>query len=97
MTALIDQLAHNNMAKIHLLSVLGVVAAAIDVTVPPSVSESVAIVPGDFVGFGFEIAFLNSYDNEFSNNLVNSVAARMGKPPVIRIGGTSGYVFTVSS
>jgi hypothetical protein len=84
------------MAKILLLATFGVVAAAIDVTVPQSVSESVAIVPGDFVGVGFEIAFLNSYDNEFSNNLVDSLASRMGKPPVIRIGGTSGYIFTVS-
>jgi hypothetical protein len=81
------------MTRILFLSALGVVAAAIDVTVPQSVPESVPIVPGDFVGFGFEIAFLNSYDNEFSNNLVNSVASRMGKPPVIRLGGTSGYIF----
>ena len=39
-----------------------------------------------------ETAFLNAYDNDFSHNLINSVADRMSSPPIIRIGGTSGYV-----
>lgn len=47
-------------------------------------------VPGDFIGFGFETAFLNDYANSFSENLVSSVADRLGEPVIIRIGGTSG-------
>ena len=48
-------------------------------------------VPADFVGFGFETAFLNDYTvGTFSENLVNSVAKRLSAPVIIRIGGTSG-------
>lgn len=37
-----------------------------------------------------DAAFLNSYDNEFSQNLLSSVADRMSAPPTFRVGGTSG-------
>lgn len=60
------------------------------VSVSPSRPTDAVVVPPDFVGFGFETGFLNSYDNEFSNNLVNSIADRMSVPPIIRVGGTSG-------
>lgn len=52
-------------------------------------------VPGDFFGFGFETAFLPHFDNDFSENMVNSIGDRMGKPLVIRIGGTSGDLVQV--
>ena len=52
--------------------------------------SSAVTVPGDFVGFGFETAFLNDYANAFSQNLVNSVAKRLGQTLKIRVGGTSG-------
>lgn len=48
------------------------------------------IAPPDFVGFGFETAFINHYANDFTQNLLGSVAKRMSAAPVIRIGGTSG-------
>lgn len=48
-------------------------------------------VPPDFPSVGFETAFLAGYNNSFSDNLVASLAARMAAPPVIRIGGTSGF------
>ena len=46
--------------------------------------------PPDFVGFEVESVFFDLFNNEFSRNMVNSLAARMSKPPVIRVGGTSG-------
>ncbi|KAL3961225.1 hypothetical protein ACCO45_002748 [Purpureocillium lilacinum] len=51
------------------------------------------VVPKNFVGFGIESAFLNNFDNDFSENLVSALAARMSAPPVMRIGGTSGDYF----
>lgn len=53
-------------------------------------------VPADFPSVGFEAAFLSGYNNEFSKNLVASLASRMAAPPVIRIGGTSGLDFLFS-
>ncbi|KAK3724818.1 hypothetical protein LTR37_000866 [Vermiconidia calcicola] len=53
-------------------------------------------VPGDFVGFGFETAFLNNYAvGTFSQNLINSVAKRLSSPVIIRIGGTSGDILLI--
>ena len=46
--------------------------------------------PPDFVGLEIESIFFDLFNNEFSQNMVNSLAARMSKPPVIRVGGTSG-------
>lgn len=43
-----------------------------------------------FVGFGFETAFINDYANNFTHNLLNSVAGKLNSVPTIRIGGTSG-------
>ncbi|KAJ5176624.1 uncharacterized protein N7482_002501 [Penicillium canariense] len=60
----------------------------LQVTIPAS-TPAVA-VPADFFGFGFESGLLPHYDNEFSNNTVNSIQSRMLKPMVIRVGGTSG-------
>lgn len=61
----------------------------------PSIAPSDApLAPGDFVGFGFETAFLPNYAvGSFSQNLVNSVAKRIPGPVTIRIGGTSGDRF----
>lgn len=56
----------------------------------PSTPPSDAITaPADFVGLGFDGAFLNSYDNQFSYNLVDSLATHMSVYPTLRIGGTS--------
>lgn len=67
-----------------------------DVTVSPAASKpnDAVLVPKDFVGFGIESAFIINFDNEFSANLVSSLAHRMDKPPVLRVGGTSGDYFT---
>jgi hypothetical protein len=62
--------------------------------VPSSQPDNALVVPQDFVGFGIEAAFLNNYANNFSEHLVSSLAARMSKPPILRIGGTSGDYFT---
>jgi len=60
------------------------------VSFPASRPTEAANVPHDFIAFGFETAFLNDYDNNFSRNLIKSVADRMSLAPIIRIGGTSG-------
>lgn len=60
-------------------------------SVPQSKPSNAVQVPGNFVGFGFETAFINDYAvGSFSENLVNSVANRLGETVIIRIGGTSG-------
>lgn len=59
-------------------------------SLPSSRPSDAIAVRADFVGFGFETAFLNDYANNFSENLVTVVADRTSLPPVIRIGGTSG-------
>ncbi|ETS78543.1 hypothetical protein PFICI_10605 [Pestalotiopsis fici W106-1] len=61
---------------------------------PATKDDDAPIVPKDFVGFGIENAFLNNYANDFSNNLIASIADRMGAPPVLRVGGTSGDKFS---
>ena len=58
--------------------------------IPSSVPSDSAKVPGDFIGFGFETAFLNNYANSFSENLVTSVQKRVGSQIIIRVGGTTG-------
>ncbi|GJN72545.1 hypothetical protein PLICBS_006618 [Purpureocillium lilacinum] len=63
------------------------------IPVPPSKPGDAVVVPKNFVGFGIESAFLNNFDNDFSENLVSALAARMSAPPVMRIGGTSGDYF----
>ena len=59
-------------------------------SLPSSQPSDAVAVRADFVGFGFETAFLNDFANNFSENLVNVVADRTSLPPIIRIGGTSG-------
>lgn len=59
------------------------------ISFPSSQPSNAATVRADFVGLGFDNAFLNDYTNDFSANLINSVAARMSVPPILRIGGTS--------
>lgn len=60
------------------------------VTLPSSAPANAPEPPADFIGFGFETAFINEYANEFSENLVNNIANRVGAPVIIRVGGTSG-------
>lgn len=80
------------------LALAGATTAACDagqpVKVPPTKPGGAAVVPKDFVGFGMESAFFNNFDNDFSENLVSSLASRMSAPPVLRVGGTSGDYFT---
>ena len=59
-----------------------------DASKPPAAIR----VPANFVGFGFETANFNNYSADFSLNLLESTAKRMSELPIIRIGGTSGYV-----
>ncbi|UNI23789.1 hypothetical protein JDV02_009587 [Purpureocillium takamizusanense] len=63
------------------------------ISIPPTKPDDAIVVPKDFVGFGIESAFLNNFANDFSENLVSALAARMSAPPVMRIGGTSGDYF----
>ncbi|RDL32419.1 uncharacterized protein BP5553_08875 [Venustampulla echinocandica] len=61
----------------------------------PTVRPSTAfIVPPDFLGVGFESAYLPAYNNDFSENLVNSLGSRIAAPSTIRIGGPSGDKLT---
>ncbi|CAG8427349.1 unnamed protein product [Penicillium salamii] len=52
-------------------------------------------VPADFFSFSWETAYLPSFDNDFSENIINSIYARMSKPIIIRVGGTSGDLIQV--
>lgn len=61
------------------------------VSLPTARPSDAFNVPADFPSVGFELAFLPGYNNNFSDNLVASLAQRMGVKPVLRIGGTSGY------
>jgi hypothetical protein len=61
-----------------------------NLSISPSAPSGAPQVPGDFIGFGFETAFINEYANDFSQNLVNSIASRVTGPLIIRVGGTSG-------
>ena len=75
-------------------SVPQIIGAVQTVSVPPSAPSEAVQVPRNFIGFGFETAFLNNYCvGEFSENVVNSVAKRLGEPLIIRVGGTSGDRF----
>ena len=72
-------------------SICSSTAPATSLSIALSAPSNAVQVPGDFVGFGFETAFLNNYAvGNFSENLVNSVAKRLCSPVIIRIGGTSG-------
>ncbi|KAJ5082640.1 hypothetical protein N7532_011683 [Penicillium argentinense] len=58
--------------------------------IQPTAPDASMEVPADFFSFGFETAFFNHFENDFSENLVHSINSRMSKPLVLRIGGTSG-------
>ena len=73
------------------------VASTRAIALPTACPSDAFNVPADFPSVGFETAFLVGYNNTFSNNLVESLASRMAAPPVIRIGGTSGFVPLPSS
>lgn len=90
------------MFSIPQLSVALVAFLVVDVAVGATVTSTQSIspptarptnafkVPPDFLGVGFESAYLPSYNNDFSENLVGSLASRIAAPPTIRVGGTSG-------
>lgn len=65
-------------------------SSSVNVSVPLEAPDSAVQASSDFVGFGFETAFINDYANNFTHNLLHSVAGRLGSVPTIRIGGTSG-------
>ena len=67
--------------------------ATSSVSIMPKAPASAFKPPADFVGFGFGQAWLPNYANSFSNNLIESVAARMNVEPIIRLGGTVGDLF----
>jgi hypothetical protein len=69
--------------------------ASYTVSIPVAVPTKAVDVPADFFSFGYETAFLPHFDNEFSENVVNSIISRMSKPLVIRIGGTGGDLVKV--
>lgn len=68
-------------------------AATQTLQIPGTKPTGAVSVPADFLGLNIESAFLNNYNNPFSNNLVSSLASRMAAPPVVRVGGTSGDEF----
>ncbi|KAJ5672139.1 hypothetical protein N7507_001266 [Penicillium longicatenatum] len=82
------------------VSLLSVQIQALDTTnhyniaVPKTTPEDAEAVPANFFGFGLESGLLSHYDNAFSENIVNAIAARMSAPLVIRVGGSSGDKIT---
>lgn len=82
------------------ISLLSVQIQALDTTnhyniaVPKTTPDDAEAVPANFFGFGLESGLLSHYDNDFSENIVNAIAARMSAPLVIRVGGSSGDKIT---
>lgn len=64
-------------------------SSAITLSVPATPSSNSFIVPGDFIGLGFDGGSINDYANQFSQNLVDNVADRIPGPIILRIGGTT--------
>jgi hypothetical protein len=64
-------------------------------SIQQSAPPNATAVPADFFSFSWETAYLPSFDNDFSENIINSIYARMSKPIIIRIGGTSGDLIKV--
>jgi hypothetical protein len=77
---------------VHDVAAQATVTATRTISMPTSRPTDAYNVPADFPSVGFESSFLPGYDNDFSDNLVASLASRMGAAPVIRVGGTSGFV-----
>jgi hypothetical protein len=89
-----------------LLAVQQVVAAdSVDATVTSTQKITLPIarpghaeeVPANFPSVGFELGFVPGFNDDFSETMIGEIAARMDEPPIIRIGGTSGYVFIYKS
>ena len=64
------------------------------ISIPATPPDGAVSVPPDFFGFGFESGFVWHFNNNFSDNIVESVNSRMAGKMVIRIGGTSGDRFS---
>ncbi|KAJ5825200.1 hypothetical protein N7474_002338 [Penicillium riverlandense] len=77
---------HPRVVKSALLAA----STSLNVPVSPEAPDSAVQAHSNFVGFGFETAFINDYANKFTHNLLGSIAERVGTTPTIRIGGTSG-------
>ncbi|KAF2183728.1 glycoside hydrolase family 79 protein [Zopfia rhizophila CBS 207.26] len=65
-------------------------AATLTLSYPTSMPTNAVLAPPNFVSVGFETGFFDNYANDFSENLVSSLAKRMRVPLIIRVGGTSG-------
>lgn len=74
----------------HVPSAFLAATSLVNAPVPSAAPDSAVQAPSNFIGFGFETAFINDYANDFTVNLIDSVAQRLGTTPTIRIGGTSG-------
>lgn len=61
-----------------------------NISVPKTTPDDAEAIPANFFGFGLESGLLSHYDNDFSENVVNAIVARMSAPLVIRVGGSSG-------
>ncbi|KAK7984704.1 glycoside hydrolase family 79 protein [Apiospora saccharicola] len=61
--------------------------------IPETKPSGAPVVPADFLGLNIESAFLNNYAKPLSQNLVSSLASRMGAKPIVRVGGTGGDEF----
>lgn len=83
------------LAAASTLMQCALVAASKPVNAPvsPTAPDIAVPIPSNFIGVGFEAAFLNDYARDFSVNLLNSLGKRTGIQPTIRIGGTSGDYF----
>jgi hypothetical protein len=80
--------------SVHEAAAQATVTSTQTVSVPTARPTNAFNVPADFPSVGFETAFLDGYDNDFSDNLVASLASRMAEPPIVRVGGTSGDIIT---
>lgn len=79
------------MSTSAMSSAVAAASTASSISFASSAPTNAVSVPQNFVGFGLETANFNNYTTIFSQNLINSIGARMATPPTIRIGGTTGY------
>lgn len=62
------------------------------ITLPTARPQNAYEVPGNFPSVGFEHGFVPGFNDDFSSNLIDDLSQRMSEKPIVRVGGTSGYV-----
>lgn len=68
----------------------------------PAPKQSTPVVPNDIQAFSIEFAFFpdyagnKSHPNQFSKNLLENFKTITGMQPIVRVGGTSQYVWPLT-